>query len=163
MHQVYLGLGSNMSNPLKQLKDAIHSINNLEKTTVKKKSNVYESLPVGYLNQANFFNQVISIETNLLPKELLHHFQEIEKKQKRIKRIFNGPRTIDIDILLFDDLCINEKELIIPHPRMMERAFVMIPLLEIEPLIKIPKINNLEEFLGKLEIKNINKLNDKSL
>ena len=87
MHQVYLGLGSNMSNPLKQLKDAIHSINNLEKTNVKKKSNVYESLPVGYLNQANFFNQVISIETNLLPKELLHHFQEIEKKQKRIKRI----------------------------------------------------------------------------
>ncbi len=163
MHQVYLGLGSNMSNPLKQLKDAIHSINNLEKTTVKKKSNVYESLPVGYLNQANFLNQVISIETNLLPKELLHHFQEIEKKQKRIKRIFNGPRTIDIDILLFDDLCMNEKELIIPHPRMMERAFVMIPLLEIEPLIKIPKINNLEEFLGKLDIKNINKLNDKSL
>ena len=90
-------------------------------------------------------------------------FQEIEKKQKRIKRIFNGPRTIDIDILLFDDLCMNEKELIIPHPRMMERAFVMIPLLEIEPLIKIPKINNLEEFLGKLDIKNINKLNDKSL
>ncbi len=163
MHQVYLGLGSNMSNPLKQLKDAIHSINNLEKTNVKKKSNVYESLPVGYLNQANFFNQVISIETNLLPKELLHHFQVIEKKQKRIKRIFNGPRTIDIDILLFDDLCMNEKELIIPHPRMMERAFVMIPLLEIEPLIKIPKINNLEEFLGKLDIKNINKLNDKSL
>lgn len=152
-----------MSNPLKQLKDAIHSINNLEKTNVKKKSNVYESLPVGYLNQANFFNQVISIETNLLPKELLHHFQVIEKKQKRIKRIFNGPRTIDIDILLFDDLCMNEKELIIPHPRMMERAFVMIPLLEIEPLIKIPKINNLEEFLGKLDIKNINKLNDKSL
>ena len=106
---------------------------------------------------------MISIETNLLPKELLHHFQEIEKKQKRIKRIFNGPRTIDIDILLFDDLCMNEKELIIPHPRMMERAFVMIPLLEIEPLIKIPKINNLEEFLGKLDIKNINKLNDKSL
>ena len=163
MHQVYLGLGSNMSNPLKQLKDAIHSINNLEKTNVKKKSNVYESLPVGYLNQANFFNQVISIETNLLPKELLHHFQEIEKKQKRIKRIFNGPRTIDIDILLFDDLCMNEKKLIIPHPRMMERAFVMIPLLEIEPLIKIPKINNLEEFLGKLDIKNIIKLNDKSL
>ena len=93
----------------------------------------------------------------------MHHFQEIEKKQKRIKRIFNGPRTIDIDILLFDDLCMNEKELIIPHPRMMERAFVMIPLLEIEPLIKIPKINNLEEFLGKLDIKNINKLNDKSL
>ena len=109
MHKVYLGLGSNMSNPLKQLKDAIFSINNIENTSVQKKSNVYESLPVGYLNQPNFFNQVISIETDLLPKELLQHFQVIEKKQKRIKKIFNGPRTIDIDILLFDDLCINEK------------------------------------------------------
>ena len=160
MHKVYLGLGSNMSNPLKQLKDAIFSINNIEKTSVQKKSNVYESLPVGYLNQPNFFNQVISIETDLLPKELLQHFQEIEKKQKRIKKIFNGPRTIDIDILLFDDLCINEKGLVIPHPRMLERAFVMIPLLEIEPSIKIPKINNLKEFLGKLDINTINIIND---
>ncbi len=91
---------------------------------------------------------------------MLQHFQEIEKKQKRIKKIFNGPRTIDIDILLFDDLCINEKELVIPHPRMLERAFVMIPLLEIEPSIKIPKINNLKEFLGKLDIKTINIIND---
>ena len=84
MHKVYLGLGSNMSNPLKQLKDAIFSINNIENTSVQKKSNVYESLPVGYLNQPNFFNQVISIETDLLPKKLLQHFQEIEKKQKLV-------------------------------------------------------------------------------
>ena len=82
MHKVYLGLGSNMSNPLKQLKDAIFSINNIDKTYVQKKSNIYESLPVGYFNQPNFFNQVISIETNLLPKELLQHFKEIEKNKK---------------------------------------------------------------------------------
>ena len=163
MHTVYLGLGSNQSDPISQIKNATDLIEKIETSKIIKKSSLYESLPVGYLDQPNFINQVISLQTSLSPAELFERFQQIEFQLKRVKKIVNGPRTIDIDILLFNQEIILTKDLTIPHPRMLDRAFVMIPLLEIEPLIKIPKINNLEEFLGKLDIKNINKLNDKSL
>lgn len=163
MHTVYLGLGSNQSDPINQIKNATELIEKIETSKITKKSSLYESLPVGYLDQPNFINQVISLQTSLSPAELFERFQQIEFQLKRVKKIVNGPRTIDIDILLFNQEIILTKDLTIPHPRMLDRAFVMIPLLEIEPLIKIPKINNLEEFLGKLDIKNINKLNDKSL
>ena len=163
MHTVYLGLGSNQSDPINQIKNATELIEKIETSKITKKSSLYESLPVGYLDQPNFINQVISLQTSLSPAELFERFQQIEFQLKRVKKIVNGPRTIDIDILLFNQEIILTKDLTIPHPRMLDRAFVMIPLLEIEPNILVPKISNLKEILGKLDIKNLTKIDDQSI
>ncbi len=163
MHTVYLGLGSNQSDPISQIKNATDLIEKIETSKIIKKSSLYESLPVGYLDQPNFINQVISLQTSLSPAELFERFQQIEFQLKRVKKIVNGPRTIDIDILLFNQEIILTKDLTIPHPRMLDRAFVMIPLLEIEPNILIPKISNLKEILGKLDKKTLTKINDQSI
>ncbi|MFM1865677.1 MAG: 2-amino-4-hydroxy-6-hydroxymethyldihydropteridine diphosphokinase [Pseudomonadota bacterium] len=163
MHTVYLGLGSNQSDPINQIKNATELIEKIETSKITKKSSLYESLPVGYLDQPNFINQVISLETSLSPAELFERFQQIEFQLKRVKKIVNGPRTIDIDILLFNQEIILTKDLTIPHPRMLDRAFVMIPLLEIEPNILVPKISNLKEILGKLDIKTLTKIDDQSI
>lgn len=163
MHTVYLGLGSNQSNPISQIKNATDLIEKIETSKIIKKSSLYESLPVGYLDQPNFINQVISLQTSLSPAELFERFQQIEFQLKRVKKIVNGPRTIDIDILLFNQEIILTKDLTIPHPRMLDRAFVMIPLLEIEPNILVPKISNLKEILGKLDKKTLTKINDQSI
>jgi 2-amino-4-hydroxy-6-hydroxymethyldihydropteridine diphosphokinase len=163
MHTVYLGLGSNQSDPINQIKNATELIEKIETSKITKKSSLYESLPVGYLDQPNFINQVISLQTSLSPAELFERFQQIEFQLKRVKKIVNGPRTIDIDILLFNQEIILTKDLTIPHPRMLDRAFVMIPLLEIEPNILVPKISNLKEILGKLDKKTLMKINDQSI
>ncbi len=163
MHTVYLGLGSNQSDPINQIKNATELIEKIETSKIIKKSSLYESLPVGYLDQPNFINQVISLQTSLSPAELFERFQQIEFQLKRVKKIVNGPRTIDIDILLFNQEIILTKDLTIPHPRMLDRAFVMIPLLEIEPNILVPKISNLKEILGKLDKKTLTKIDDQSI
>ena len=163
MHTVYLGLGSNQSDPINQIKNATKLIEKIETSKIIKKSSLYESLPVGYLDQPNFINQVISLQTSLSPAELFERFQQIEFQLKRVKKIVNGPRTIDIDILLFNQEIILTKDLTIPHPRMLDRAFVMIPLLEIEPNILVPKISNLKEILGKLDKKTLTKIDDQSI
>ena len=163
MHTVYLGLGSNQSDPINQIKNATELIEKIETSKITKKSSLYESLPVGYLDQPNFINQVISLQTSLSPAELFERFQQIEFQLKRVKKIVNGPRTIDIDILLFNQEIILTKDLNIPHPRMLDRAFVMIPLLEIEPNILVPKISNLKEILGKLDKKTLTKIDDQSI
>ncbi|MGA1000953.1 MAG: 2-amino-4-hydroxy-6-hydroxymethyldihydropteridine diphosphokinase [Methylophilaceae bacterium] len=163
MHTVYLGLGSNQSDPISQIKNATDLIEKIETSKIIKKSSLYESLPVGYLDQPNFINQVISLQTSLSPAELFERFQQIEFQLKRVKKIVNGPRTIDIDILLFNQEIILTNDLTIPHPRMLDRAFVMIPLLEIEPNILVPKISNLKEILGKLDKKTLTKIDDQSI
>jgi len=163
MHTVYLGLGSNQSDPINQIKNATKLIEKIETSKIIKKSSLYESLPVGYLDQPNFINQVISLQTSLSPAKLFERFQQIEFQLKRVKKIVNGPRTIDIDILLFNQEIILTNDLTIPHPRMLDRAFVMIPLLEIEPNILVPKISNLKEILGKLDKKTLTKIDDQSI
>lgn len=128
-NKAYLSLGSNIENRENFLKKAIFEIKKTEK--VIKKSKIYETSPVGYKNQGNFLNMVIQIETTLSPQELLIKLQEIEKELGRERKIKNGPRTIDIDILTFEDTIVDEPSLKIPHPRMHERKFVLVPLLEL--------------------------------
>lgn len=130
-YKVYLALGSNIGNREKNLSDALDNLKASNGIEVVNVSKIYETEPVGYLNQGNFLNMVILISTNKEPMDLLKELQKIEEDMKRIREIHWGPRTIDIDILLFDDLTINYRELIIPHPRMFERAFVLIPLKDI--------------------------------
>lgn len=128
-NKAYLSLGSNIGKRENFLKKAISEIKKIAK--IIQKSKIYETSPVGYKNQGNFLNMAIKIETTLTPRGLLEETQKIEKKLGREKIIKNGPRTIDIDILTFEDTIVDEPNLRIPHPRMHERKFVLVPLLEL--------------------------------
>jgi 2-amino-4-hydroxy-6-hydroxymethyldihydropteridine diphosphokinase len=131
MVDCYLGLGSNLRGPKRQLNQAIASLRTLPRSIIKKQSRVYRSLPMGVRAQPNYCNQVIAIQTTLPALALLRHCQSIEKKQQRIRKRHWGARTLDIDILLYGHQQICTRDLTIPHPRMLERDFVLIPLLEI--------------------------------
>lgn len=158
MHKAFIALGSNLDNPYFQIQRAIEQIQKIDEIEILNKSSLYETEPIGYLNQPKFINAVISIKCKQNPYELLEKLQNIEKKQKRERIIKNGPRTIDLDLLLFDDMVTNDEYLTLPHPRMHERDFVMIPLIEIEPNINIPTLNNLSLILSKMKDTNIKKL-----
>jgi 2-amino-4-hydroxy-6-hydroxymethyldihydropteridine diphosphokinase len=130
-HIVFLALGSNMGNRLANLKAVINNLT--PQMTVKNKSSVYETPPWGFTEQAEFLNQVIMVNTYLTPESLLGHLKRLEVALGRVPNFQNGPRLIDIDILFYDDLMIDTHTLAIPHPRLHERAFVLVPLAEIAP------------------------------
>ena len=130
-HVVYLALGSNMGNRLANLKAAISNLT--PQMAVKDKSSVYETPPWGFTEQAQFLNQVVMVKTYLKPQALLDHLKRLETALGRVPNFQNGPRLIDIDILFYDDLVLDSPPLVIPHPRLHERAFVLVPLAEIAP------------------------------
>lgn len=130
-NDVYLSLGSNMGDRENYLIEAVERISQMPLTRVRNVSKIYETKPVGYFNQSDFLNQVILIETGLLPLELLDRLQYIEIRLGRKRDLRWGPRTIDIDILLFGNMDIKSPRLTIPHPRMFERGFVLVPLRDI--------------------------------
>lgn len=120
-----------MGDRLHYLEEAISMLGEMDGIELKKQSSFYETDPVGYTDQEPFLNCVIELETQLEPMQVLDHCMAVEQALKRKRIIRWGPRTIDVDILLFDDLTMNHARLIIPHPRMHERAFVLVPLIEI--------------------------------
>lgn len=130
-HTVYLALGSNLGDRRGNLTAALQRLSAAVHIDVL--SSLYETEPVGYLDQPQFLNMVCRGNTRLSPTDLLHYTQKIEITLGRQPTFRNGPRPIDIDILLYDDLQIEQEDLTIPHPRMTERAFVLAPLAEIAP------------------------------
>ena len=130
MADVYLALGSNQQEPIEQLYSAIKHLQTIPQIVVKKVSSIYETTPIGP-EQPNFFNMAALVQTTLMPHALLSVLQQIEQRHGRVKTVHWGPRTLDIDILFFDDLQIDDETLSIPHPRLYERDFVLIPLQEI--------------------------------
>ena len=130
-HIVFLALGSNMGNRPANLRAAINNLT--PQMVVKNKSSVYETPPWGFTEQAPFLNQVIMVNTYLAPEALLSHLKRLETALGRVPGLKNGPRLIDIDILFYDDLMLDTAPLAIPHPRLHERAFVLVPLAEIAP------------------------------
>jgi 2-amino-4-hydroxy-6-hydroxymethyldihydropteridine diphosphokinase len=132
-HSVFLGLGSNQGEKIKNCEQAIEEILKLEEGFLLSQSSWYYSEPWGRDDQDWFINGVIQIRTELCPDELLMKFKEIEKRLGRKNREKWGPRVIDIDILFYDDLFLESPEMDIPHPRILERNFVLIPLAEIAP------------------------------
>lgn len=141
MVQAYLGLGSNIGDRKQQLLKAIDLIGNIKGIKVTKQSSIYETAPIGYTDQPNFLNLCLEIETELSPQQLLKHCLDIEQQLHRVREIRWGPRTLDIDILLYSDNVIETDNLSIPHPRMQERAFVLIPLNDIASDKKDPRLN----------------------
>lgn len=135
MKKIYLSLGSNIGNRKLNLDRAVGLLK--ARVNLLKQSSYYETEPVGYKNQDWFLNIVLEGETDLRPEDLLDFTQGIENKMKRKKTIRFGPRIIDIDILLYGEAKLQTERLTIPHPRMTQRAFVMVPLYEIAPSLDI--------------------------
>ena len=134
MSTVYLALGSNLGDRLQYIQRAIEELKSCG-LKVLKLSTIIETDPFEAPAQGRFLNLVLKAKTDRSPEELLLMVQGIERKLGRVKKIFRGPRVIDIDILLYDDIKLVTPKLLIPHPRMFERSFVMKPLEEIEPNI----------------------------
>ncbi|MGT2957584.1 2-amino-4-hydroxy-6-hydroxymethyldihydropteridine diphosphokinase [Streptococcus bovimastitidis] len=135
---VYLSLGSNMGDCQSYLGQAIEALSQLPNTEMKAVSSLYETPAWGNTNQANFLNLACQLETDLEPLDLLECIHQIEADLGRVRHEKWGPRTIDIDILLFGQLVMDSEVLTIPHLYMTERAFVLVPLLEIAPNLIIP-------------------------
>jgi 2-amino-4-hydroxy-6-hydroxymethyldihydropteridine diphosphokinase len=147
----YLGIGSNIGNTKDNLDSAIKILNESKNCKILQVSRFYKTKPVGLANQPDFLNAVVKIETLLSPEDLLKLINIIENKLGRVRTIKWGPRTIDIDILIYGNININKENLIIPHPAMMERAFVLEPLSEIEPNMILPNGENISEVLDRIK------------
>ncbi len=145
--KVFVGLGSNLGDRAYYLKEAISS---LEGPTIKVKatSRIYETEPWGVIDQPLYWNQVIEIETTLEPLDLLHVCQEIELQLGRERKVHWGSRTIDIDLLIYDNRVSNSEELRLPHPYLEVRAFVLVPLREIAPNLILPSGRAITEVVG---------------
>lgn len=139
-HTAFIGLGSNLEDPGRQLQRAFADIERLPGTRLLLRSSPYRSAPVGYMDQPDFVNAVAKIATTLSPQELLQALLQIERQHGRERTFRNAPRTLDLDVLLYDDVQMHEHGLTIPHPQMHLRAFVLRPLLEIAPDCGIPGI-----------------------
>ena len=138
MANVYLSIGSNIGERERYLQFALDALAAYEEITVERASSIYETAPVGYVDQDDFLNIAVQVTTTLPPLELLDVCQQIEKEGDRQRVVRWGPRTLDIDVLLYDDQCLTTERLILPHPRMTERAFVLVPLAEIAPDVVEP-------------------------
>ena len=136
--QAFIALGANLGQPAKQVRRAIALICLLPNTRLVKCSSFFTSTPVGYTAQPDFINAVVEISTRLSPDGLLEALFAIESALGRERHFINGPRTIDLDLILYGERTVKSAELEIPHPRMVERAFVLVPLVEIAPEILIP-------------------------
>lgn len=136
--QVFIALGSNLDNPVFQVRRAFDELTQLPSSRLLRRSSLYHSAPVGRLDQPDFINAVAQIETVLGPHDLLQALLEIERCHGRVRTYADAPRTLDLDMLLYDDLQCNEYGLVLPHPRMHQRGFVLQPLLEIAPDCHIP-------------------------
>ncbi len=134
---VYIGIGSNLGDRLANINSAIQELKSNPDIRIEKISSIIETAPVGGPAQGNYLNGVIKIKTEICARTLLCTLQNIEKKLGRMRTIKDGPRTIDLDMLLYGDKIINEPDLKVPHPKMLEREFVMKPLLEIEPNFRL--------------------------
>src|SRR5574340_323300 len=136
--RAFIALGSNLDDPVSQIRRALDELSWLPSSCLLMHSSLYRSAPMGRLDQPDFINAVAQIETRLAPHDLLEALLEIARRHGRVREYANAPRTLDLDLLMYDDLQCEDPRLILPHPRMHQRAFVLQPLLEIAPGSSIP-------------------------
>ena len=155
---VYIGLGSNLKGPKEQIEKALKVLSEAKETTLLSVSSFYQSKPLLDMPGPNYLNVVCKIETDLSALDLLNFCQEIEDNQHRVREVKWASRTIDLDILLYGDQVLATKRLTIPHPEMINRAFVLLPLLEIEPGLKLPLLGSLKGLLDRIKPSDVEKL-----
>ncbi|SHH13918.1 2-amino-4-hydroxy-6-hydroxymethyldihydropteridine diphosphokinase [Clostridium grantii] len=157
MSKAYLSLGGNVGDKRKNIIEAMEFLNKHKEIQVTQVSSYYETEPVGYTEQEWFLNVAVEIKTTLMPIDLLDYCNYVEKELKRERIIRWGPRTIDIDILLYEEFSSQSEKLTVPHKSMFERAFVMIPLYEINPdlIINQAKIKDIVDNLNDKQVRKI--------
>lgn len=154
----YIGLGSNLKGPKDQIEKALRVLSEAKETTLLSVSSFYQSKPLLDIPGPNYLNVVCKIETDLSAFDLLNFCQEIEDNQHRVRKVKWDSRTIDLDILLYGDQILATKRLNIPHPEMINRAFVLLPLFEIEPRLKLPLLGPLKDLLERIKPSDVEKL-----
>jgi 2-amino-4-hydroxy-6-hydroxymethyldihydropteridine diphosphokinase len=146
----YIGLGSNLNEPKQQIKTAVMALHRTKDIEVVNLSSLYQSPPVDDSKQPDYINAIAQVDTHLTPLELLYVCQDIETKQHRVREKKWGARTIDLDIIIYGVQVVASKQLIIPHPEMMNRAFVLIPLAELEDDLKVPVLGPIQDLIEEL-------------
>lgn len=144
----YLGLGSNLGDPVRQLEEAVARLAQLPDSKLIAVSSLYASAPIGPQDQPDFINAVAALETELAPLALLDALQELERMAGRKRLRHWGERTLDVDILLYGDACIDLPRLTVPHPEMTRRAFVLQPLAELAPGLLLPDGSAIADYLS---------------
>ncbi len=155
---VYVALGSNLRDPEAQVKAGFEELAMLPDTRIAQMSSLYRTAPVGFLDQPHFVNAVALIETALTPRALLDELLSIERRYGRVRDFPNAPRALDLDILLYGDEAYQDDALTIPHPRMVERAFVLVPLAEIAPQATVPGLGCVAELAAHVDCAGVEKL-----
>lgn len=155
MVPAYIGLGSNLADPPKQIRAALHALANLPQTRLLRQSRLYASAAWGNVDQPDFVNAVAEIETALAPHALLAALLGIERDAGRVRESTRwGPRVLDLDILVYAQQCIDEPGLRIPHPYLHERAFALMPLMEIAPHLVIPGRGKIDDLMAQIDSAN---------
>ncbi|WP_431022109.1 2-amino-4-hydroxy-6-hydroxymethyldihydropteridine diphosphokinase [Erwinia rhapontici] len=156
MIRVYLALGSNLADPLHQVQSALNALAAIPDTTLVATSSLYRTPPYGPPDQPDFLNAAVALDTRLDAESLLNHTQRIELEQGRVRKAHRwGPRTLDLDIMLFGELTLNTPRLTVPHYDMHNRAFMLLPLLEIAPELCLPDGTRLADILATLDSSSI--------
>ncbi|TXF11457.1 2-amino-4-hydroxy-6-hydroxymethyldihydropteridine diphosphokinase [Pelomicrobium methylotrophicum] len=158
MTRAFIALGSNLQRPERQVLAAIRELDQMPGVTVVKRSSLYRTQPVGYVDQPEFINAVVEVETSLRPRELLAALLSLERLHGRQRTFPNAPRTLDLDLLMYEGVVIEEPGLTLPHPRMHERAFVLVPLAEIAPEVEIPGHGRVRELATSMPGQGITRL-----
>ncbi len=151
MVTAYIGLGSNLADPRAQLRRAFTALGQLPRSRLLTRSSLYRSAPMGPPDQPHYLNAVAALESGLAPLDLLAGLQAIEAAHQRVRGERWGPRTLDLDLLLYGDQTIDQATLTVPHPGLYERNFVLYPLAEIAPGLEIPGHGALGELLARCE------------
>ena len=151
MTRVYIALGSNLANPLHQVQSALNALAELPQTKLTATSSLYRTPPLGPQDQPDYLNAVVALDTDLSAENLLDHTQKIELEHGRVRKDERwGPRTLDLDILLFGDEIINTERLTVPHYDMKNRQFMLYPLAEIAPELHFPSGESLQSVVAQL-------------
>jgi 2-amino-4-hydroxy-6-hydroxymethyldihydropteridine diphosphokinase len=159
-HRAFVALGSNLENPEQQVRRALAELDTLPQTRVTARSALYRTAPVGYDNQPDFVNAAAEIETGLAPLALLHALLALETAHGRERPFPNAPRVLDLDLLFYDDLVMDEPELTLPHPRLHERGFVLFPLADLAPGLTVPGKTTVRDLLAALPDQGVRRMSD---